>query len=291
MVLNEETGAIEIISSPGVQQGGVNGAPSVPLINCEGEADCLRKLKRRTSYGPEPGLDVLFDSYGGVVAASQALAAAAASAPDDPVLWAELGNAHRAMGDAPTAVACFEAALRLQPHPDYYLNLGSVRAATGELEEASRLFAMGLQLNPRHSLLQFAAGAAHAAAGRADEASRSFEAVLKVQPDFVAARQYLDVLRAESPLWWHSTGYLAAALTVAAAALAAAQQGISFMLLRGNPDVRWDAGSDGSGALGGGGGGGDGSGKGGGKGGGSDAPGVRRQRSRDRQSRKHNNAR
>lgn len=103
-------------------------------------------------------------------------------------------------------------------------NKGSTHAAIDELEEATRLYAMGLQLNPRHALLQFAAGAAHAAAGRPDEASRAFEAVLRTQPDFVAARQYLDVLRAENPLWWHSSGYLAAMLTAAAAALAAAQQ-------------------------------------------------------------------
>ena len=102
--------------------------------------------------------------------------------------------------------------------------IGSTHAAIDELEEAIRLYAMGLQLNPRHALLQFAAGAAHAAAGRPDEASRAFEAVLRTQPDFVAARQYLDVLRAENPLWWHSSGYLAAMLTAAAAALAAAQQ-------------------------------------------------------------------
>ena len=84
---------------------------------------------RRAAYAPEPGLAVLFESYGGTRAASQALAAAAAAAPDDPVLWSELGNAHRAMGDATTAIACFEAAIRLQPHPDYYLNLGAERGA------------------------------------------------------------------------------------------------------------------------------------------------------------------
>ena len=43
---------------------------------------------------------------------------------NDPVMWSDLGNAYRVKGDSDRAIECFESALRLQPHPDFFLNLG-----------------------------------------------------------------------------------------------------------------------------------------------------------------------
>ncbi|KAK3265057.1 hypothetical protein CYMTET_26235 [Cymbomonas tetramitiformis] len=89
-----------------------------------------------TRYHPEPALAVLFERYGGVDAALDLLQRSAEHNPKDPVLWSDLGNAHRVKGNTDRAIECFESALRLQPHPDFFLNLGGVRFVMGELDEA-----------------------------------------------------------------------------------------------------------------------------------------------------------
>ena len=99
-------------------------------------------------------------------------------------MWSDLGNAYRVKGETDLAIASFETALRLRPHPDFYLNLGGVRFVLGETEEAVRLFTMGLSLNPRHVLLQYSLGNALQSMGRKEDAARAFESTLRIQPDF-----------------------------------------------------------------------------------------------------------
>ena len=57
---------------------------------------------------PEPALAALFDRYGGVDAALDLLSRAVATDPNDPVMWSDLGNAHRVKGDSERAIDCFE---------------------------------------------------------------------------------------------------------------------------------------------------------------------------------------
>ena len=98
-------------------------------------------------------------------------------------------------GETDLAIASFETALRLRPHPDFYLNLGGVRFVLGETEEAVRLFTMGLSLNPRHVLLQYSLGNALQSMGRVEDAARAFESTVRIQPDFVVADQMLKKLK------------------------------------------------------------------------------------------------
>ena len=79
----------------------------------------------------------------------------------------------------------------------------------GEPEEAIRLFTLGLQMNPRHTLLQYSIGNAYASQGRTEEAVRSFEATLRIQPDFGAARANLDKLKKEMRGRWLPSGGVA----------------------------------------------------------------------------------
>ena len=89
-------------------------------------------------------------------------------------MWSDLGNAYRVKGDVDLAIQCFDNAIRLQPHPDFYLNLGSVRMLIEEEEEGIGLFTLGLQMNPRHALLQYSIGNAYAALqDRPEEAARA----------------------------------------------------------------------------------------------------------------------
>ena len=113
------------------------------------------------------------------------------------MLWSDLGNAYRVKGDADKAIDCFETALRIRQHPDFRLNLGGVRFALGELEEATRQFMLGLDENPRHVLLLFSLANALAVLGDKKGAVERLEATLHIQPDFQAAEQYLRGLRRE----------------------------------------------------------------------------------------------
>ena len=52
-----------------------------------------------------------------------------------------------------------------------------------------QLFTIGLQMNPRHALLQFSMGSIFAVQGKKEEAINSFETTLRIQPDFKPAEQ------------------------------------------------------------------------------------------------------
>ena len=195
-----------------------------------GDRDGARIEKQRV-LRPEPALAVLFDRYGGVEKAFDVLLRSTRENPRDPVMWSDLGNAYRVKGESELAVECFERALRAQPHPDFYLNLGGVRFVMGEPEEAIRLFTLGLQMNPRHTLLQYSIGNAYASQGRTEEAVRSFEATLRIQPDFGAARAHLDKLKKEMRGRWLPSGGVAGSCAALLALCVFVQRAVSAFVL------------------------------------------------------------
>jgi tetratricopeptide (TPR) repeat protein len=199
----------------------------------EAEADWSTRgaPKKNRILRPEPALAVLFDRYGGVEKAFDVLLRSTRENPSDPVMWSDLGNAYRVKGESDLAVECFERALRAQPHPDFYLNLGGVRFVMGEPEEAIRLFTLGLQMNPRHTLLQYSIGNAYASQGRTEEAVRSFEATLRIQPDFGAARQHLDKLKKEMRGRWLPSGGVAGACAALLVLCVFVQRAVSAFVL------------------------------------------------------------
>ena len=188
-------------------------------------------MYKRQVLRPEPALAVLFDRYGGVEKAFDVLLRSTRENPRDPVMWSDLGNAYRVKGESELAVECFERALRAQPHPDFYLNLGGVRFVMGEPEEAIRLFTLGLQMNPRHTLLQYSIGNAYASQGRTEEAVRSFEATLRIQPDFGAARAHLDKLKKEMRGRWLPSGGVAGSCAALLALCVFVQRSVSAFVL------------------------------------------------------------
>lgn len=116
--------------------------------------------------GPETELLPLFEPYGGAEPAVTLLDRSVSANPGDPSLWNDLGNAHRALGQAGLAVECFRIGLELQPHPDLFLNLGSVVFRGGHWEEAREIFEEGLLLDGRHVLLLFCLASTHMALGQ-----------------------------------------------------------------------------------------------------------------------------
>ena len=211
-------------------RGGSSDSPS-SIHDHRGEP--LLPNGKRKRFRPEPALAVLFDRYGGVDNALQALTRATRENAADPLSWSDLGNAYRVKGESDLAIECFEAALRLQPHPDFFLNLGGVRFALEETDEAIRLFALGLQMNPRHVLLQYSIGNAYASQGRREEAARSFEATLRIQPDFHSAQQQLKRLRREMRGRWAPSGGVIAACAALLAGCAVVQRVVQYVALGG----------------------------------------------------------
>jgi tetratricopeptide (TPR) repeat protein len=197
----------------------------------EAEGDQRKEKEKQRVLRPEPALAVLFDRYGGVEKAFDVLLRSTRENPRDPVMWSDLGNAYRVKGESELAVECFERALRAQPHPDFYLNLGGVRFVMGEPEEAIRLFTLGLQMNPRHTLLQYSIGNAYASQGRTEEAVRSFEATLRIQPDFGAARAHLDKLKKEMRGRWLPSGGVAGSCAALLALCVFVQRSVSAFVL------------------------------------------------------------
>ena len=101
-----------------------------------------------------------------------------------------------------------------------------------------RLFTLGLQINPRHVLLQFSMGNAFAMLGRKEEAARSFEATLRIQPDFSAADQYLRNLRRELQQQWCPSSTI---LTISIAfiiSLAIIQRTVQFYAMKGGAGAK-----------------------------------------------------
>merc|ERR1719183_1113722 len=78
---------------------------------------------------------------------------------------------------------------------------------------------MGLQLNPRHVLLQYSLGNALQGMGRKEDAARAFESTLRIQPDFHVADQLLKKLKREirkdkAPPWNYIFGMGAVLLVI-----------------------------------------------------------------------------
>jgi len=175
---------------------------------------------------PERELEALYSRFGGIDNVIPLLTQKLAMSRDSASLWSDLGNAYRVKGESLKALQCFLAALRLQPLPDHYLNLGGVLITLEEFDEAVRSFTIGLSFDPNHLLLRFSLGHIYFLLGREEEASRELKKALIIQPGFAAAQTYIDKL-AERKAFWQSWLFWGIALALIAF-LAVVQKGASF---------------------------------------------------------------
>ncbi len=117
-------------------------------------------------------------------------AAAADSPPQEN--WAtqraraltEQGRAHRKSGDSARAIARFNEALAIDAtFGDAYIELAGLREATGELDEADRVLAVGLERIPGFVEGLAARGDLYGRAKRYDEATAAFLELAEMKPD------------------------------------------------------------------------------------------------------------
>lgn len=173
--------------------------------------DALAASAAKRKRASEPGLSVLFQQYGGVDEALRTLRAKANAFDDErdesddeekSKTWDLMGNAYRVKGESDAAFDCFERALELKPNANSYLHYGGALRAAGDLEESVRLFGLGLELAPRHTLLRYNLGIVYAETGRLKEASTSLKAALSISPKFKPARELLCSVRNKMRSKW-----------------------------------------------------------------------------------------
>jgi tetratricopeptide (TPR) repeat protein len=74
---------------------------------------------------------------------------AARLAPAEVGIPLARGTQYLLMGSYDSAISAYEKALRQEPRPEIYLNLGRAQFAGGRREQAKESFAMAVQLDPR----------------------------------------------------------------------------------------------------------------------------------------------
>jgi protein O-mannosyl-transferase len=117
----------------------------------------------------------------------------------DPALlaqtYANLGAAHRALGEDDAAQKSYDQSLRLNPNQyNAWLGLGLLARKQGKLDEAISDLSRSLELRPTaqgylelgHTLVQ---------SGHVAEAINAYKEALKISPDLVEAQQAADSLR------------------------------------------------------------------------------------------------
>ncbi|MCS7182573.1 MAG: tetratricopeptide repeat protein [Thermoanaerobaculum sp.] len=120
---------------------------------------------------------------------------AVALAPEFAPAWANLGVAHRRLGNTSQALAAYRKALELDPtNPTVLANLAALFRSLGREEEAQQaLRAANLARASPHQLL--VRGDVELAAGRIAEAKKFYRSALRADPGLVEA--YLALARAE----------------------------------------------------------------------------------------------
>jgi tetratricopeptide (TPR) repeat protein len=124
---------------------------------------------------------------------------AAVEMTSDPGLlaqtYANLGSAHRALGEDESAHKSFDQSLRLNPNQfNAWLGLGLLAQKHGKLDEAIGDLSRSVELRPT-AQGYFELGRALAQSGHAPEALEAYQMALKVSPDLIEAQQAADALR------------------------------------------------------------------------------------------------
>ena len=136
------------------------------------------------------------------------------SYPTDHRAHNNLGNIHRRRGEYDEAVAEFEEALNVRPHPQTLSNLGAVLRKQGKIEEAFKAYERAIALAPNDPEPYFGRGIVYAGEGRFEEAMASYDRALELDPT------YADV--------WSNIGALAMQRGERARAIEAYRRGITI---------------------------------------------------------------
>jgi protein O-GlcNAc transferase len=151
----------------------------------EAERLCRQVLARSPDFADGLHLaGVIAAQAGDADLAIRRLRHAAAIAPGDALILADLGNTLVGAGRMPEAESCFRRVLELQPGlPEGHFNLANLLAREGRLEEAIAGYRRAAELEPRFLDARVNLCSALRRAGRAEEAERAAHEGLAASPD------------------------------------------------------------------------------------------------------------
>ena len=112
--------------------------------------------------------------------------------------WNNLGNLRLAAGDAQQAISCFQSALLFNPAvADVHVNLANALAAANQPEQAIAHYQQALGIKPDHVAAKINLGKTLAESGDSSAAAAYYEAVLDSEPDNPLALNNLASLMLE----------------------------------------------------------------------------------------------
>jgi len=119
--------------------------------------------------------------------------------PERAVVWVELGNTLRSLGEVAAAVAAFDEALARDPasRPDAWNNRGSCRLELGRAADALADFDRTAALDPDRAEPRVHRGMALRELGRLEDAERACDEALDLDPRSVLALHFRGVVRAQ----------------------------------------------------------------------------------------------
>jgi Flp pilus assembly protein TadD len=108
--------------------------------------------------------------------------------------YANLGTAHRKLGENQKARDSYDQALRLNPNQsNAYLGLGELLEKQNQLDDAIRDYSRAVELHPTDTGFMFL-GHALESAGRRQEALAAYQAALTLSPEMPEAQRAVDAL-------------------------------------------------------------------------------------------------
>jgi tetratricopeptide (TPR) repeat protein len=117
---------------------------------------------------------------------------AVALRPGAAVFYANMAEAHRALGQHELAVDCCRTALRLEPeNPDALNNLGLALQALDRLDEAADQFRRALGIRPEFAMVQNNLGTVLREQGKYEESLEAFQAAVALDPQCAEPRANL----------------------------------------------------------------------------------------------------
>lgn len=179
--------------------------------------EALREKKNKYFMGSvsASSLQHMLNKYGGTVdSAFETINRRLEIDPNNPVLWADLGNTHRIMAENKEAAECFAKALRIMKHPELYQLLGTCLVVTERTEEAIGIFKQGMETFPGDPASTFSLALVYLQLEQWHDAIVVLEALTRVNPTFAGGLANEHLLIARRQLQRESSGRIDAGVFV-----------------------------------------------------------------------------